>query len=100
MTKKPTKKQMNTATNILVSWKKKMPFYYASAIIIVFLILIFATKNEKEISMYQKNILDFKKAAKFINSINTNDKRLTMFEKNILDFKKAAEYIHRNVNKS
>ena len=73
MKKKPTKKQMDTATNILVSWKKKMPFYYASAIIIVFLILIFATKDEKKMSMYQKNILDFKK---------------------------AAEYIHRNANKS
>ena len=73
MKKKPTKKQMDTATNILVSWKKKMPFYYASAIIIVFLILIFATKDEKKMSMYQKNILDFKK---------------------------AAEYIHRNTNKS
>ena len=73
MANKPTKKQMDTATKILVSWKKKMPFYYASAIIIVFLILIFSTKNEKEMSMYQKNILDFKK---------------------------AAEYIHRNVNKS
>ena len=70
MKKKPTKKQMDTATNILVSWKKKMPFYYASAIIIVFLILIFATKDEKKMSMYQKNILDFKKAAKFINSVN------------------------------
>ena len=73
MKKKPTKKQMDTATNILVSWKKKMPFYYASAIIIVFLILIFATKDEKKMSIYQKNILDFKK---------------------------AAEYIHRNANKS
>ncbi len=73
MANKPTKKQMDTATKILVSWKKKMPFYYASAIIIVFLILIFSTKNEKEMSMYQKNILDFKK---------------------------AVEYIHRNANKS
>ena len=73
MASKPTKKQMDTATKILVSWKKKMPFYYASAIIIVFLILIFSTKNEKEMSMYQKNILYFKK---------------------------AAEYIHRNANKS
>ena len=73
MANKPTKKQMDTATKILVSWKKKMPFYYASAIIIVFLIIIFSTKNEKEMSMYQKNILDFKK---------------------------AVEYIHRNANKS
>ena len=66
MANKPTKKQMDTATKILVSWKKKMPIYYASAIIIVFLILIFSTKNEKEMSMYQKNILDFKKAAEYI----------------------------------
>tara|TARA_B100000945_G_C20368176_1_gene590694 strand:+ start:1237 stop:1362 length:126 start_codon:yes stop_codon:yes gene_type:complete len=35
-------KSAKTATKILVSWRKKMPFYYATAIIIVFLIAIFA----------------------------------------------------------
>ena len=29
-----------------------------------------------------------------------NEKEMSMYQKNILDFKKAAEYIHRNVNKS
>tara|TARA_B100000212_G_scaffold109005_1_gene81069 strand:- start:1645 stop:1773 length:129 start_codon:yes stop_codon:yes gene_type:complete len=41
MAKKPTKKQVDTATKILISWKKKMPYYYATAIIIVFLIVLF-----------------------------------------------------------
>ena len=41
MTKKLTKKQIKNASDILISWKKKMPFYYASAIIIVFLIVLF-----------------------------------------------------------
>ena len=41
MANKPTKKQVDNATKILVSWKKKMPYYYATAIIIVFLIVLF-----------------------------------------------------------
>ena len=41
MANKPTKKQADNATKILISWKKKMPYYYATAIIIVFLIVLF-----------------------------------------------------------
>tara|TARA_B100000989_G_scaffold167708_1_gene125434 strand:- start:1642 stop:1779 length:138 start_codon:yes stop_codon:yes gene_type:complete len=44
MANKPTKKQIDNATKILISWKKKMPFYYATAIIIVLLIIIFSSK--------------------------------------------------------
>ena len=32
MKKKLTKKQMKNASDILISWKKKMPYYYATAI--------------------------------------------------------------------
>ena len=38
MKKKLTKKQIKNASDILISWKKKMPYYYGTAIIIVFLI--------------------------------------------------------------
>ncbi len=41
MANRPTKKQVDNAEKILISWKKKMPFYYATAIIIVFLIVLF-----------------------------------------------------------
>ena len=41
MANRPTKKQVDNATKILISWKKKMPYYYATAIIIVFLIVLF-----------------------------------------------------------
>tara|TARA_B100000401_G_C52697749_1_gene667553 strand:+ start:441 stop:569 length:129 start_codon:yes stop_codon:yes gene_type:complete len=41
MSKKLSKKQIKNASDILVAWKKKMPFYYATAIIIVFLIVLF-----------------------------------------------------------
>tara|TARA_B100000427_G_scaffold109568_1_gene90881 strand:- start:166 stop:294 length:129 start_codon:yes stop_codon:yes gene_type:complete len=41
MKKKLTKKQIKNASDILISWKKKMPYYYGTAIIIVFLIVLF-----------------------------------------------------------
>ena len=67
MTNKPSKKQVDNATKILISWKKKMPFYYAAAIIIAILIIIFSSNSDKELTMHNKNIIDFKKAAKFIH---------------------------------
>ena len=44
-----------------------MPFYYAAAIIIALIIIIVSSNSNKELSMYQKNINDFKKAAEFIH---------------------------------
>jgi len=41
MKKKLTKKQIKNASDILIAWKKKMPYYYGTAIIIVFLIVLF-----------------------------------------------------------
>ena len=67
MTNRPTKKQVDNAEKILISWKKKMPFYYAAAIIIALIIILFSSNSNKELSMYQKNINDFKKAAEFIH---------------------------------
>ena len=67
MANRPTKKQVDNATKILISWKKKMPFYYAAAIIIALIIILVSSNSNKELSMYQKNIKDFKKAAKFIH---------------------------------
>jgi hypothetical protein len=67
MANRPTKKQSDNATKILISWKKKMPFYYAAAIIIALIIILVSSNSNKEVSMYQKNINDFKKAAEFIH---------------------------------
>ena len=67
MANRPTKKQVDNATKILISWKKKMPFYYAAAIIIAFIIILFSSNSNKELSMHQQNIIDFKKAAEFIH---------------------------------
>ena len=67
MANRPTKKQVDNAEKILISWKKKMPFYYAAAIIIAFIIILFSSNSNKELSMHQQNIIDFKKAAKFIH---------------------------------
>tara|TARA_X000000368_G_scaffold387958_1_gene349098 strand:- start:875 stop:1003 length:129 start_codon:yes stop_codon:yes gene_type:complete len=39
--KKLSKKEINKASEILISWKKMMPYYYSAAIIIVFLIVLF-----------------------------------------------------------
>ena len=44
-----------------------MPFYYAAAIIIALIIILVSSNSNKELSMYQKNIYDFKKAAEFIH---------------------------------
>ena len=44
-----------------------MPFYYAAAIIIALVIILVSSNSNKELSMYQKNINDFKKAAEFIH---------------------------------
>ena len=44
-----------------------MPFYYAAAIIIALIIILVSSNSNKELSMHQKNINDFKKAAKFIH---------------------------------
>tara|TARA_B100001250_G_C19789442_1_gene785726 strand:+ start:98 stop:226 length:129 start_codon:yes stop_codon:yes gene_type:complete len=41
MSNKLTKKQIKNASDILIAWKKKMPYYYSAAIIIVFLIVLF-----------------------------------------------------------
>ena len=41
MAKKLSKKQIKNASRILSSWRKAMPYYYATAIIIVFLIILF-----------------------------------------------------------
>ena len=43
MANRPTKKQVDNAEKILISWKKKMPFYYAAAIIIALLICLLYT---------------------------------------------------------
>ena len=67
MANRPTKKQVDNAEKILISWKKKMPFYYAAAIIIALIIILFSSNSNKELYMHQKNINDFKKAAKFIH---------------------------------
>tara|TARA_Y100001936_G_scaffold113565_1_gene111473 strand:+ start:704 stop:829 length:126 start_codon:yes stop_codon:yes gene_type:complete len=40
--KNKKKRSAKSAETILVSWRKLMPFYYAAAIIIVFLIAFFA----------------------------------------------------------
>ena len=44
-----------------------MPFYYAAAIVIALIIILVSSNSNKELSMYQKNINDFKKAAEFIH---------------------------------
>ncbi len=67
MSNRPTKKQVDNAEKILISWKKKMPFYYAAAIIIALIIILFSSNSNKELSMHQQNINDFKKAAEFIH---------------------------------
>ncbi len=67
MANRPTKKQVDNATKILISWKKKMPFYYAAAIIIALIIILFSSNSNKELSMHQQNIIDFKIAAEFIH---------------------------------
>ena len=67
MANKPTKKQVDSATKILISWKKKMPYYYAAAIAIALIIILVSSNSNKELSMHQKNFNDFKKAAEFIH---------------------------------
>ena len=67
MANRPTKKQVDNATKILISWKKKMPFYYAAAIIIALIIILVSSNSNKELSMHQKNINDFKKSTEFIH---------------------------------
>ena len=51
MANRPTKKQVDNATKILISWKKKMPFYYAAAIIIALIIILVSSNSNKELSM-------------------------------------------------